>query len=89
MVKPKLSNVFYFNFMKYKKQNESAVSNTLPVIPDALPPPLPPCPLPLPCPIPLPLPVPPVPVPVPLDPPPVPPPTLPPPEGAVLDEHSP
>lgn len=83
MVKPKLSNVFYFNFMKYKKQNESAVSNTLPVIPDAPPPPLPPCP------VPLPLPVPPVPVPVPLDPPPVPPPTLPPPEGAALDEHSP
>lgn len=38
---------FYFNFIMYKKPNESADSNTLPVIPDAPPPePLPPDPPP-------------------------------------------
>lgn len=71
--------LFYFNFIKYKKPNESADSNTLPVIPDAPPPePLPPDPPPLPlCPVPPPLagawpPDPPLP-----------------PEGAIVDEHSP
>lgn len=29
---------FYFNFIKHRKPMESAVSNTLPVIPDAPPP---------------------------------------------------
>lgn len=38
---------FYFNFIKYRKPNESADSNTFPVIPDAPPPePLPPDPPP-------------------------------------------
>lgn len=85
MVQQKMSNVFYFNFIKYKKPNESAVSNTLPVIPDAPPPePLPPepPPPPPPCPVPPLLPDPPVPAPAPPAP-------LPPPEGATLDEHSP